>query len=264
MPKYQKEKITLKLNFTKIVFFRIGSRSSQPVLFIALLVWVCFGCGSDSVVPTADFFPLRVGQSWVYDVEESNITRAACTDDGVTSTNYELLVTVLDSIPNGDQGFTYTLKRSKRAKATNAWVDFETWTAQVIGNRIVVNESNTPYVKMLTPIANGLVWNGNLYNNRQELNGLNVDDYSSTLVGQPYAIASGLDFDKTVSVVQNDEQSNIIYRDSRLEVYADRVGLVYKETFLLSYFANSQLPCFAQKRTQQGFTYKQSLKEFNR
>jgi hypothetical protein len=65
-------------------------------------------------------------------------------------------------------------------------------------------------------------------------------------------------------VVQNDEQSNIIYRDSRLEVYADQVGLVYKESYLLNYFANSQLPCFAQKRTQQGTTYKQSLKEFSR
>jgi hypothetical protein len=65
-------------------------------------------------------------------------------------------------------------------------------------------------------------------------------------------------------VVQNDEQSNIIYRDSRLEVYADQVGLVYKESYLLNYFSNSQLPCFAQKRTQQGVIYKQSLREFSK
>ncbi len=221
-------------------------------------------CDSDRVEKSVNYFPLRVGQNWVYDVEETSITRAACTDNGTTTINYQLLVEVVDSIP-ADQGFTYRFKRSRRTSATDPWLDFETWTARLIGNRIVVSEGNISYVKLLAPMTKDLVWNGNLYNNRQELNGKNEDDYKSTLVNQPYGVeSSGLSFGNSVSVVQNDEQSNIIYRDSRLEVYADQVGLVYKESYLLNYFANSQLPCFAQKRTQQGVTYKQSLREFSK
>ena len=226
------------------------------------LIAIC--CDSDKMAKSVNYFPLRVGQTWRYDIEETSITRAACTDNGETTVNYQLLVEVVDSIP-ADQGFTYRFKRSKRTSTTDPWLDFETWTARLIGNRILVSESNTSYVKLLAPITNDLVWNGNLYNNRQELNGKNEDDYKSTLVNQPYVVeSSGLSFGNSVSVIQNDEQSNIIYRDSRLEVYADQVGLVYKESYLLNYFANSQLPCFAQKRTQQGIIYKQSLREFSK
>ncbi len=235
------------------------------VMVMTFLGLVANGCDSGKMVKSVNYFPLRVGQTWRYDIEETSIIRSVCTDNGVTTSTYELLVTVVDSVPNTSQGFTYRLKRSKRSKATDPWIDFETWTADLIGNKVVVNESNVSYVKMLTSMTNDLVWNGNLYNSRQELNGKNEDDYKSTLVNKPYVVeSSGLSFGNSVSVVQNDEQSNIIYRDSRFEVYADQVGLVYKESYLLNYFANSQLPCFAQKRTQTGIIYKQSLREFSK
>ena len=263
MPKYQKEKITLSLKCLKIVRPKFANIIRYGIV-MAFLGLLGISCDSDRVEKNVNYFPLRVGQTWLYDVEETSITRAACTDNGTTTLSYQLLVEVMDSIV-ADQGFTYRFKRSKRSKLTDPWLDFETWTAQLIGNRIVVSESNISYVKLLAPITNDLVWNGNLYNNRQELNGKNEDDYKSTLVNKPYVVeSSGLSFGNSVSVVQNDEQSNIIYRDSRLEVYADQVGLVYKESYLLNYFANSQLPCFAQKRTQQGVIYKQSLREFSK
>jgi hypothetical protein len=263
MPKYQKEKITLSLKCLKIVRPKFANIIRYGIV-MAFLGLLGISCDSDTVEKNVNYFPLRVGQTWLYDIEETNITRAACTDNGTTTLSYQLLVEVMDSIV-ADQGFTYRFKRSKRTNAADPWIDFETWTAQLIGNRIVVSESNISYVKLLAPITNDLVWNGNLYNNRQELNGKNEDDYKSTLVNKPYVVeSSGLSFGNSVSVVQNDEQSNIIYRDSRLEVYADQVGLVYKESYLLNYFANSQLPCFAQKRTQQGVIYKQSLREFSK
>jgi hypothetical protein len=263
MPKYQKEKITLSLKCLKIVRPKFANIIRYGIV-MAFLGLLGVSCDSDRVEKNVNYFPLRVGQTWLYDIEETSITRAACTDNGTTTLSYQLLVEVMDSIV-ADQGFTYRFKRSKRSKLTDPWLDFETWTAQRIGNRIVVSEGNISYVKLLAPITNDLVWNGNLYNNRQELNGKNEDDYKSTLVNKPYVVeSSGLSFGNSVSVVQNDEQSNIIYRDSRLEVYADQVGLVYKESYLLNYFSNSQLPCFAQKRTQQGVIYKQSLREFSK
>ena len=221
------------------------------------------GCSTDSAKPSdLNYFPLRVGQYWIYDVEETSTLRTACADNGDTSLAYELKVIVADSFPNTEKGFTYVLQRLKRANVQATWTPFETWSAQVKNNQVLVNESNVIYVKLINPLVDGLIWNGNLYNNEVELNNLNVDNYTILNKGKSYTTSSGQNFANTVTVNQNDEDSNILYRDTRSEIYAFGVGLVYKESYLLKYFANSQLSCYGQKRTQQGTTLKQSLKEF--
>lgn len=220
-------------------------------------------CSANENKPNdAVYFPLRVGNTWIYNVEETTILRAACTDDGVTISNYEMRVVVADSFPNTDQSFTYLMQRSKRSNATNPWTELDTWTSKLSGGKIINNESNINFVKLVIPIADNVVWNGNQYNNRLELNGLNEDEYKATLVGQPYTNLSAMNFTKTVSVLQNDQQKNLLYRDSRLEVYAFDVGLVFKESYLLNYFDKSDLPCYGTNKTQKGTIYKQSLKEF--
>ena len=248
-----------------LFFYR--SKLSQGLFQVLILLLVLASCSSNEngqVASDLDYYPLRVGKTWLYDVEESSTLRTSCPDNGVTTSTYEWQMKVVDSFPNTDRGLTYSIQNSKRTKPTDAWTPVSTWTAQVINSKIIVNESNINYVKLVIPLTANLTWNGNLFNTRIELNGSNQDNYVATLVGQPYKNSSGVSFDRTVTVVQNDEQNNIIYRDSRLEVYAYQVGLVYKESFLLNYFANSQLPCYAQKKTQQGTTFKQSLKEFTK
>ncbi len=268
MLKYQKEKITLMVNYSFLIVFLhfyqllLKSKNSISVFLIVLLVTSCQSNEEVKLIDDTVYFPMRVGNSWIYGVEESTTLRTSCTDNGVTVANYEMRVQITDSFPATDQGFSYVIQRSKRMKVTDPWQALDTWTVQRTGNQIISNQSNIKYVKLVVPLSNGLVWNGNLFNNQEELNGLNEDNYKAMLKGQPFTNPSGLTFNQTVTIVQNEEQSNIIYRDSRVEVYAFGVGLVYKESYLLKYFSNSQLPCFGQKKTQQGITYKQTLKEF--
>ncbi|MFM8911339.1 MAG: hypothetical protein ACKOE6_00270 [Flammeovirgaceae bacterium] len=228
---------------------------------------LCFSCGSEGVRPSDDsYFPLQLGAYWIYDVEETNTLRVACTDNGETLTKYELKVEVTDSFPNTESegGYSYVLTRSMRANANQSWQPFSTWTSKRLNSRVVNNEGNISYLKFVFPLYESQVWNGNLFNNEQQLNGKVEDEYKATQVGKPFSLTNGQSFQKTVTVVQNDEQKNILYRDSRQEVYAWNVGLVYKESYLLKYFANSQLPCYAQNRTQQGTIWKQTLKEVGR
>jgi hypothetical protein len=266
MLKYQKEKITLMqvcryLMMGLKAFIRNNKYQGSVWSMVAFLLLM--DCSTNENKPSdAAYFPLKVGNTWIYNIEETAILRAACTDDGVTISNYEMRVVVADSFPDTDQSFTYLMQRSKRLKTTDAWTELDTWTSSLSGGKIINNESNINFVKLVIPIADNIVWNGNQYNNRLELNGLNVDEYKATLVGQPYTNPSAMNFTKTVSVVQNDQQKNLLYRDSRLEVYAFGVGLVYKESYLLNYFDKSDLPCYGTNKTQKGTIYKQSLKEF--
>jgi hypothetical protein len=244
-----------------LVFF-LNNRKWCTGIWPAAILLLMLGCTtSDNMPSDTAYFPLKVGSNWIYDVEETIISRATCTDDGVTISKYELRVIVADSFPNTENGFTYLIHRSKRVKSTDEWAELDTWTSKIAGNKIVNNESNVNFVKLIFPISDNVKWNGNQFNNKLELNGLNEDEYKAILVGQPYT-NSALTFSKTISVVQNDQQKNLLYRDSRLEVFAFGVGLIYKESYLLNYFDNAQLPCYGTNKTQKGTIYKQTLREF--
>lgn len=242
-----------------------GSKPVNQISFSILMI-ALYACSStDSVKPSDErYFPLKVGMFWVYDIEETSILRTTCTDNGETVSKYELRVLVIDSFPNSDQGITYSIQRSTRLNPSQPWQPVATWTSLIDKSQAINNESNIHYIKLVFPIFDGLQWNGNLLNTEQQLNGSVEDTYQMAQTGKPYTTLLGKSFDKTVTVIQNDEQKNILYRDTRSEVYALDVGLVYKESYLLKYFANSQLPCYAQSKTQQGSILKQTLKEFGK
>lgn len=263
MLKYQKEKITLIINLLCRIDLRVMMRSVKG--YILIILWsLVSSCKQDEPLPNTDanYFPLRVGSQWIYKVEETTISIASCNDVGTNLSNYEVRVVVADSFPTTDKSVTYILQHSVKLAAD--WMPTETWTATFIDNKIIVNEGNINYVKLALPISEGLTWNGNLYNNRVELNGLNEDEYKIALVEKPYTNPTGLKFDKSITVVQNDQQSNLLYRDSRVEVYAFNTGLVYKESYVLNYFSDSRLPCYGQNKVQRGRILKQSLKEYTR
>jgi phosphotransferase system IIA component len=237
---------------------------SKRLMIIGLII-AC-ACGSENNVTPSDqlYFPLQVGKYWIYDVEETSILRLNCNDNGEINSKYELLVSVTDSFPNPEGGYSYKMLRSTRITSSQVWNPVATWTSKIVKSQAINNESNVPYVKLIFPVFDGLQWNGNLFNNETQLNGKVEDQYKLTLTDQPFTSTKGQAFEQTVTVIQNDEQKNILYRDTRSEVYAFNVGLVYKESYLLTYFSNSQLPCYAQNKTQQGFIYKQTLKEFGK
>jgi hypothetical protein len=245
-------------------------QNAKAVKNIALLIVVhalYFSCTTDSEKPSDElYFPLQVGTYWVYDVEETATSRLTCTDNGESLNRYELKVVVTDSFPNAETegGYSYILTRYTRSEAAQSWQPIATWTSKRVKSKAVNNESNILYLKLVFPLYEAQMWNGNIYNKELQLNGQIEDEYTAALVGKPYYLANGQMYPNTVTVLQNDEQKNILYRDSRLEVYALNVGLIYKESYLLKYFANSQLPCYGQNRVQQGSIWKQTLKEFGR
>lgn len=245
------QKSSFRLKIAKAIFILIAS--------------VLTSCG-DSVTPIAseDYFPLKMGAQWIYNIEESTTLRNLCADDGVTNSSYELKVVITDSYANSEGGTTYVFERSKRTLTTDPWTPVATWTAQRRGTKLVANESNVLYVKLLFPTSEGVTWNGNEFNTQIQLNNLNVDYYQMINVHQPYS--STISYPKSITIIQNNEENNLLRKDDRKEVYALGVGLVYKESTELKYFVDANPPnsvCYLQKRVQNGTTLKQTLKEFS-
>ena len=213
---------------------------------------ILLGCTTSDEKKISDqaYYPLRIGDYWIYGVDETDILQLTCGTGGQTNKHYQLKDVVVDSAKNSDQGYTYTIHRYSRPDSTQAWVDADLRSARVTYSQVVVNENNVPYVKFTFPLRTSAVWNGNAYND------LGEEDYKAAGLGQSYVLTSGKKFQNTLSVVQMDEQ-NLVYQDTRIEVYAAAVGLIYKASTELNYFTDAA--CFGQKEVKNGTIYLQSL-----
>jgi hypothetical protein len=174
-----------------------------------------------------------------------------CSETNVPLKNYELKVLIYDSSKNVEGTYTYYIHRYTRADSTQAWTDLDSWSARVTTNQVIVNEGNTPYVKLNFPLVSNSKWNGNAYNN------LGEEDYNLQNFQRSYQLGNGKKYPTTLIVVQSDNQDFFVYQDKRIEVYAASVGLIYKETTQLTYF---QDPCYGQQKVKTGIIYTQMLK----
>jgi hypothetical protein len=235
---------------------------------VVVLVFAMTFCTSKEATPVhavSDYFPLKVGLYYIYSVDSVITSQgSACCAQGIqTNYVYQLKIQVIDSFPNSEGGYSYVLQRSKRADSTSAWISMATWSARVNPSQAVVNEGNIPYIKVESPLVNGKAWDGNGLNN---LGGSDkcLDNSTSTCdiytlqnFEQPYT-QQGLYFKNSLTVMQSDNQDHIVYEDLRSEVYAEKVGLIYR-TITQLHFCTSDTTCLGQMFVNQGIIYNQIL-----
>jgi hypothetical protein len=223
----------------------------------AVVYWfsiLLLGCSSSDVPQISDqsYFPLRVGNFRIYQVNETDILRLACTDNGETVKNYQLKELVTDSSKNVEGSYTYSIHRYTRPDSTQSWVDLDTWTARINSNQVIVNQNNISVVKCIFPLVENSVWYVNRYNN------LGKDYDTLKNFHKPFTLSNGNKIQNTFSA-QRDTGELILHYDRAREVYAPSIGLIYKEHKHFEYFDNSNLPCFGHQVANSGVVYLQSL-----
>ena len=222
---------------------------STYLLVFCILV---LGCSPEEPVPVdlgLGYFPLRIGVFQVYQVEEK---RYSGSGEPVIET-YQIKVEVNDSFPNCDETFTYVLARLRRATAADSWENFETWSARINHQELVVNEGNSSFVKLAFPLKNGLTWDGNKFNS------FGQDEYEITQFGAP-ATVGGTTFEETLTVTQEMNEDVIVFLDERREVYARNVGLIMREFRQLNYCTEDH--CRGQQQIESGTEFKYELVEY--
>jgi hypothetical protein len=184
------------------------------------------GCREDDVVvfSPAEYFPLMVGFYQVYSIE--HVVYSAFNPP--LASTYEMRSEIVDAMANAEGGTTYIIHRFVRPTADDPWEYETTWSARTDGQYAIVHEENVPYVKMVFPIRVNSRWNGNRFNT------LGDDEYILEQAGVTYTAGPGLTFNNSILVNQSDE-SNLVNKDERLEVYSVNRGLVFKESKVWSY-----------------------------
>ena len=213
------------------------------IFLLAIAIWACTSDNEPTTeIAGFDFFPLETGTFITYNVDSVKISQNV-----ETSYTYQLRISVLESFTNSEGTETFILQRHTRDDDTQPWKAAGTWTSWKTTRQAVVTEGNTIYIKMQFPISVGLGWNGNALNSlggSDRCNGADCDRYDIT------------EIDPMVVITQQDE-TDVLTKDVRIEKYSREIGLVYKESIVYQYCESGS--CFGTDFIVDGLRYKMEM-----
>jgi len=116
------------------------------------------------------------------------------------------------------------------------WTIRNVWSQLLTSASAYRSEDNVSYHKLAFPINTSIKWDGNDMNtNDEELYSYEDIHSASTVSSLSYnSVTTTLDFDSTITVLQIDELL-FIGRTYGKEIYAENVGLIFKERDELSF-----------------------------
>ena len=223
---------------------------TKKILLGLLLVAICFAtlfsCKKSSKSTTdltRNYFPLQFGKYVTYAVDSIYY---------IDTIRYEIKSQMKYAITD-----TFTDKKKKLNYIMNVYTrpyDGANWQSNSV---IIIQPSTTgllytqdrnQYVKLMFPIANGFSWPGNQYVEVGDPEKAYFKNWNYSYESYSLPYFNGIvNFDNTVTCIEDDESSNYLYVDSQVaayrtyakEVYAYNIGMIYKEWTHWIHYANA-------------------------
>jgi hypothetical protein len=186
-----------------------------------------------------DYYLLETGHVFIYRLDSSLIPLYG---SNLQIKSYLAKDSIADTIRDNQERLSYRVYRFVTdTLAIQQWRPIATYYITPADNSIeVVDDNNLRFIKLREPIRNAFNWQGNSYIDTKSAGSLYqyLDGWNYTYqnVSQPYTVIQGT-LDNTITILQQDETSppgpfdpdNYQQRNYSIEVYAQGVGLVYKE-----------------------------------
>ena len=222
-------------------------------MLLVLLGGLCAGCRERANDPSPDdsaYFPLQVGDYWVYQVKQEKYVAV----DSAVKKAYQIQEKI-SNLYNQNGQEVYLVEESVRQTGHSAWKLNGIHTVYKNLSEVIGKESNLPVIKLAFPIRATTSWNTNLYNANPDT----LLQYQDT--GRSFAVGK-LGFKNTVSVVGTND-STLVNQKKYLRVYAPNIGLVYREDLSLA-FCQSSSTCIGKGIIESGTKLKWELVASNR
>lgn len=207
---------------------------------LLLLTFSFLSCKKESETlyypPLDKYYPLAVGKMFIYRVDS---TILPAFNASLITKSYQAMDTIESTFNDNSGRLSYRIFRYQRDTAgMDPWTFAYTFVATPANNQVEYVENNFRFIKLHSPIKNDFSWQGNAYINTKSDN-LYLDGWNYTYnnFGQKFT-TSGITYDSTVTVAQQDEFSpdgpfdptlDYQQRNYSVEVYAKGIGLVYKD-----------------------------------
>ena len=230
--------------------------TKKVFLSLILVFFVAMACnsGKSEFTPPIDpdtgksYFFLVEGKYREYDVYEIRYFGVDISD----TSEYQLREEVKSYFLDNQGDTTRIIHRFRRNIDTDPWALDSVWTARIEADRAISIENNRSIVKMTFPVFVGKIWDGNLYNT------VGQDTFEIKSFNEFFQLPGSLtSFQKAMVIEHHEDDDLITFRDNRREVYADSVGLVFKEYEVLKYCSTNE--CLNQQIIQSGRLYRETL-----
>lgn len=230
------------------------SMKNGSLCFLFVLIILFSQCQSQEN-PTPDniggaYFPLELGSFVEYQVREEKYT----VTNPVVILQYQVREVVADTFNDINKQKSFRIERYKRNTNTQNWTLDSVWVAKKTGSQAIRVESNLSFIKLAFPLNENTTWNGNA------LNALGNDDYIAKEVGWEKKV-NNITYPNTATVIQADD-SSLVSVDRRREIYAENIGLIFKEQRKINYC--DEASCIGNNTIIFGFIYTQTLIKYGK
>jgi len=190
---------------------------------IALILFCVIACREveEPLSIGYDYFPLEVGNEWVYQVDSIDFDDFTKSSDTFRYYRQEVIVELADVSSETDRYYVDVAYKTD----TTDWKYRYTMLVYKNDIRAVRSISNKPVVYLLFPVKERVYWDANQLNSEREDRFRYIDTHRNR--------ASLKDSFPNTIFVQQAFDTTIIDEDIRWELFAENVGLVEKQAITL-------------------------------
>lgn len=210
------------------------------------------GC-TDPISPNPNrlgygYWPMDSGQVRTYFITDIDYPLVGEVD----TQRYYLQERVGEILRQTDTDTVWALRRYTRTDTTQEWHLDSLWQARKTLTQGIVVENNVPVVKITFPVAEGADWDAHALSAR------GTKTYFIERLGDTTVIGNAT-YDPTLRVIQSNNQDVLIMQDFAQEIFADRIGLILRESRQFRYCNEDS--CLGQQIIELGRHFRQTLIE---
>lgn len=220
-------------------------------IFLSVLLWGCDPMPLPNITTRLgyQYVPIGEGRYWEYEIEDIRYPVI-----GDIDTTRFLVREEISKIFSSTVGDTiWQIDRYSKAQLSEDWRLDSLWLVRKTASQVIRTENNVPTVKMVFPVEEGKVWDGNAFNVKDSA-GFFMEE-----VGRPLQIGDVV-YKDALRVVQNNQRDTLIQQDFVFEIFAATIGMVLRESRQFRYCNDDD--CLGKQIIETGRHFRQQLIEY--
>lgn len=212
-----------------------------------------------------DYFPLEVGNEWVYRVDSVLVANLGLAN--VVSSSF-VKEEIVELISNSDDEKIYKIERSYKKDSISQWRLTDVWSVRINNSQAIRTEGNLSFIKLVFPAVDGTKWDGNAFFDSDKSFPVAAEnltiymDWSYRISDLESHFVGGTLYNDVKEVSHIDEETFISKRFSS-EVYAKGVGLIERNMEIYDTQNGDDTKMWLD-RAEKGFFLSQALVSFTK
>lgn len=213
---------------------------SKLILLIAIITIIACGKNENGTLDSAqaaDYFPLQVGKTWVYNLDSIKYDIQNDKSVKVDTVRLQVREALIDTFTDATGQKRYKIERSEKLRTATAWNLSDIFSTSIQKDIVLRTEGSFTYIKMPKVLTVGATWDGNVYNDpaiKIEIEGEILEPFSKKWSFEVLSFnksekIGNVTYDNVLTIEAQTDPKILTERRYMIEKYAKGIGLVYKD-----------------------------------